>query len=270
MKTVFIIIFCTLSWISLGLIAGNVMLITMSIDIAPATVIGATYGAKLGLLFSLFFISKRKHENIFTILAICFVLSFPIALISGFTANHWLAIVLTALSYLSVYYILLRGDSHEEKLLFNKKTIYIIPLLCLFVASTVAYNYEDKSLPDDMQALIELMGDNNIGTHTDAARKLRKVYGKEPFLIAIKHEDHRVRAVAAHFLMSYKEVSVQEALIETSKDSNEHVRMWVAFSLGKIGNADSLPTLNILVNDKAEIVSRHAEEAIGKVQKRID
>jgi hypothetical protein len=267
MKIVFIILFCVISWLSLGAIASNTMMMAMSIDLPEGTYIGAVEGTLIGLLCSPLIILKRKHKHIFTILSICFVVAFPIALISGFTGNPRLAKGLSIFSYLSVYYLLVRDSSPDEIALFEKKIIYVVPVLCLIVASVVAYNYEDPSIPKDIPSLIEMMGDNDIGRHMDAARKL-KAYGKAPFLIAIKHENPNVRARAAHFLGLFKEASVQDVLIDASADSDPHVRMWLAYSLGQIGDSKALPALKVLANDKEEIVSSQAKEAIEQIQKR--
>lgn len=267
MKTFFIILFCIISWLSLGAVSGTAMVMTASIDLAIGTYIGAVKGTVIGLLCSPFFILKRTHNNIFEVLVICFIISFPIALISGLTVNPSLAIVLTVLSYMSVYFLLLKNNSSDKSTLFSKKTIYVIPVVCLIIASVVAYNYENKSLPDDIPSLIKMMGDNDIGRHMAAARKL-KTYGKEPFLIAIKHKNPNVRARAAHFLGLLNDPSVEATLIEASTDTDSHVRMWVAFSLGEIGDKEALPTLNILVNDKEKIVSNKAQEAIKIIENR--
>jgi hypothetical protein len=259
--------FCVVLGLSLGYIAGNATMIAMSINLADGIYIGAVQGAKLGLLCSPLFIIKRNHPNIFAVMVICFVLSFPVALISGFAVNPRISIGLTLLSYLSVYYLLLmNGLSNDEKL-FENKILYITPVLCLIIAAVLAYNYEDKSLPSDIPSLIEMMGDNDIERHMNAAREL-KTYGKDPFLIAIKHKNPNVRAVAAHFLGLFEDPSVQDVLIDAATDSDPHVCMWVAFSLGQIGNLKSLPALNNLMNDKEEIVRRKAEESINQIKKR--
>ncbi len=267
MKTIIIILFCLVSGLSLGAIAGTSMSMAFEIDLPAGPYIGAIFGGVLGLLFSPLFILRRANRNIFAILVLCFSLSFPVSLISGLTRNSWLAAGLTMVAMLSTYYLSTRDGSADEKDLFSRKQIYIIPFLCVMVASIVAYNYEDKSLPIDIPALIEMMGDNDISRHMAAARKL-KTYGKAPFLIAIKHENPNVRAVAAHFLGLLKDPSVQDVLIEASKDPDPYVRMWTAFSLGQIGDTKALPALRSLAKDSKRIVQSEAEEAINKIQKR--
>jgi hypothetical protein len=168
---------------------------------------------------------------------------------------------------LSVYYLLTRDSSADEKELLSRKQIYIIPFLCLIMASVVAYKYVDKSLPSDIPSLIEMMGNNDISRHMAAARKL-KTYGKEPFLIAIKNKNPNVRAVAAHFLGLLKDPSVQDVLIEASKDPDPYVCMWTAFSLGQIGDTKALPALRALAKNSEKIVQSKSEEAIDKIQRR--
>lgn len=148
---------------------------------------------------------------------------------------------------------------------------FIIPVLCLIIAGLTFFLSEERyDLPDDVPSLIEMMGDYDMGIHRAAARKLKKNYGKEPFLIAIKHENSYVRTQAALFLGFFNDASLQDILIETSTDSDAHVRMYVALSLGRIGNSKSLSVLNILAKDKESIVRSEAEEAIKQIQKRID
>ena len=54
-----------------------------------------------------------------------------------------------------------------------------------------------------------------------------------------------------------------------SKDSDPHVRMWAAFSLGKIGNSQALTTLHELSADgEQEIVRSQAKEAIDEIKKK--
>jgi len=112
-----------------------------------------------------------------------------------------------------------------------------------------------------------MMGDNDMAVHTAAGRKLLN-YGKEPFLTGLQHPDPRVRNRAAHFLGLLGDPSVQNDLVKASKDSDAHVRMWVAFSLGKIGDLEALPSLQELAADEQEIVRREAKEAIEEVKNR--
>ena len=267
MKTFFIICFCALSGLSLGAIAGNAMIMALSIDLSAGAYIGALQGAIVGLLCSPLFVLKKNHKNIFAIMVMCFVLTFPVAVISGFTINPWLSIGLSVLSYLSIYYLSVRGGTHDENDIFRKIVVYIVPIVCLVIAAIAAYSHEDKSLPRDIPSLIEMMGDNDIGRQMAAARKL-KSSGKAPFLTALNHKNPRVRATAAHFLGLLNDTSVQNVLIESSKDADPYVRMWTAFSLGRIGDLKALPVLNILADDKEEIVRRRAITAIENIRKR--
>ena len=162
------------------------------------------------------------------------------------------------------FHFLFRTEANEEAILKSKR-IYAVPLLCLTSATVIAHTYDP--LPDNVPLLIEMMGDNDMAVHTAAGRKLLK-YGKEPFLTGLQHRDPRVRNRSAHFLGLLGDPSVQNDLVKASKDADPHVRMWVAFSLGRIGNSQALPTLNELAADEQEIVHRQAKEAIDEIKKR--
>ncbi|TAN37941.1 MAG: HEAT repeat domain-containing protein [Nitrospirae bacterium] len=267
MEAIIIILFCIVAGLSLGSIAGLTMTMALSVDLTAGPYIGAIYGGMLGLLLSPLFMLRRANKNIFAVLVMCFTLSFPVAVIAGFTKMLWVAVGLTMLSMLSVYYFSMKDGFVTEKKLHVRKRIFIVPLFCIIVAATIAYSSEDKSVPSDIPALIEMLGDNDIGRHMAAARKL-KAYGKAPFLTAIKHQNPNVRSVAAHFLGLLNDPSVQDVLIETSKDPDQYVRMWTAFSLGRIGDKKALPTLQLLAQDREEIVRLRAEEAINEIQRK--
>jgi HEAT repeat protein len=201
-------------------------------------------------------------------MVICFVLTFPVALISGITGIYLLSIGLSLLSYLSIYFLLIRDDTLGNNI-FRSKKVYIVPMLCFVTASALAYTSDYRIPPKDIPSLIEQMGDCDIGRQQGAARKLRH-FGKEPYLIALHHTNPRVRAKAAHFLGLLNDPSVQDVLIKTAEDSDPYVRMYAAFSLGRIGNAKALPTLQALAKDNVDVVRLYADEAIVAMQKRLE
>ncbi len=267
MKNLIIVWFCLASGLSFGSIAGTAMLMAFAIELPAGSYIGAISGGILGLLLSPFFLLVKDRDNIFEILVLCFSLAFPVALISGLTRMPWLSIGLTLATILSVYIHTLKKVDDVALPLSSRKSLLVFPLVAIIVASLLAYNTEDKMLSDNVPALIELMGDNDLNTHTAAARKLMK-HGKDPFLTALDHKNPNVRAVAAHFLGLLHDPSVQDALIKSSSDPDHYVRMWSAFSLGEIGNEKGLQVLKELSQDGERVVRLEAEEAISKIQKR--
>jgi len=267
MKNLIIALFCLVSGLSLGSIAGISMSMAFKINLPAGPYIGAVTGGLLGLLLSPFFILRKVRHNKFEILVLCFTLAFPVALVSGLTRNPWLAIGLTLATILSVYIHTIKNGDYDRLPLYSRKTLLIFPLIAIGFATLVTYIMEDEMIPDNVPALIELMGDNDISVHTAAAKKLMK-YGKEPFLSALQHKSPNVRAVAAHFLGLLHDQTAQDALIESSHDPDHYVRMWSAFSLGEIGDEKSLPVLEILSSDKENVVRLKAKEAIRKVKKR--
>lgn len=268
MTNYLIVLFCLAAGLSLGNIAGTSMSMALGLDLPAGPYIGAVMGGILGLLFSPLFLLRKVRSNIFEILALCFSLAVPVAVISSLARQPWFSIGLTLATVISVYIFALRRGDDAGAPLSSKKKILYAPLVAIVLASFAAYWSEDKRLPDDVPTLIELMGDNDMAVHTDAARKLMKL-GKEPFLTALHHKNPNVRAVAAHFLGLLHDPSVQATLIESANDPDHYVRMWSAFSLGVIGNEKSLPTLTALTKDKVEVVRVDAQEAIAKLEKRL-
>ena len=256
MRNVSIVLFCVVSGICLGVISAAVMAGPLPL------LFGSLLGGGLGLLCSSLFLWKRHHRHIFEILSVCFIIAVPVAAVSGLTAKPFLAIGLTASTILSAFFLLIREASRDDEYVFKKATVYLVPIVCI-VAVIATYD----RYPEDIPSLIEMMGMNDMQLRSTAANRL-KVYGKDPFLIAIKHKNPSVRATAAHFLGLLKDPTVVGALIESAKDPYAHVRMWTAFSLGEIGDSHALPTLDLLAQDGEEIVRLKAQEAIEKINER--
>ena len=63
--------------------------------------------------------------------------------------------------------------------------------------------------------------------------------------------------------------SAEGDLLESAVDSDRYVRMCSAYSLGEIGSAKALPTLERLLNDPEAIVRMNAEQALKKLRGRI-
>src|SRR5947208_12905413 len=144
MKATFIFLFCVVCGICLGGAAAVVMAGTIQ---TPAFYAGSLVGATVAFLCSPLFIIKRNDPNIFPAMAIGFVLTFPVAVLSGLTRSPWTGIGLAAISIFSIYYhFLFRGDSSDEDVI-KRKAFYVVPLLCLLTAGVLGYRYDP--LPDD-------------------------------------------------------------------------------------------------------------------------
>ena len=124
-------------------------------------------------------------------------------------------------------------------------------------------------LPSDKAGLMEAMGSNDMAVNFSAARKFDRLFGTQGLLEALEHHNANTRAVAAHVLMDRPGPEVEAALIARATDSDEYVRMWCAFSLGKIGSASARPVLERLAHDKSEVVSRRAAESLEELQARL-
>jgi HEAT repeats len=123
-------------------------------------------------------------------------------------------------------------------------------------------------LPDDLPGLMKAMGDYDMSVSWHAADKVRRLYGKEGLFQALQHANEYTRANAAHTLMHYSGPDVEEALVSVANDKDDHVRMWIAWSLGEVGSPGVRPTLERLSQDPADIVKRKAEEALVKLGER--
>jgi len=259
MRVVYIFLFCCFVGACLGALSASVM----NVPLAPY--FGAVFGGCVGALLSLIALWKRDNKHVFTILVISFILSFPVAMVAGKTDNPLIAIVLTSGCAISTFLILMHRNANSNDFV-NVKAVYLVALFCLAVGGIYVYK---KRTPQDPRTLIELMGSNDMETSLEAANKLRAYGKKEPFLIALRHNDNKVRAVAAHFLGLLGDKSVQPNLIEAARDHDPHVRMWAAFSLGRIGDAEALPILSSLKEDDVEIVRIQAQRAIDGLRGRI-
>ena len=139
-------------------------------------------------------------------------------------------------------------------------------LAVLTLASIVACA---PHLPDDLPGLIQAMGSNDMRLNFAAAHRVEKLFGIDGLLVAIESEDPATRAVAAHSLMRHSGHRAQAALLKASYDGDEYVRMWSAFSLGRIGDSSILPRLQELEQDPSPLVARRAEEATKNLTQRL-
>lgn len=139
-------------------------------------------------------------------------------------------------------------------------------LLCAAVAGGFACR---RQLPNDLPGLMELMGSNDMGVNFDAARRVDQLFGKDGLLEALKQDNANTRAVAAHFLMNHPAPDIQAALLKATWDSDEYVRMWAVFSLGKIGDHEIIGRVKDLAADPSEKVSRRAKEALEELNSRL-
>jgi hypothetical protein len=115
MKATFIFLFCVVCGICLGGSAAVVMSATIQ---TPAFYTGSLVGTVLAFLFSPLFLVKRNDPVIFPAMAVAFVLTFPVAVLSGLTRSPWTGISLTAISIFSIYYhFLFRADSKDEDII---------------------------------------------------------------------------------------------------------------------------------------------------------
>jgi HEAT repeat protein len=124
-------------------------------------------------------------------------------------------------------------------------------------------------LPSDKAGLMEAMGSNDMRVNFSAAHKLERLFGVPGLLEAMEHPSANTRAVAAHSLMNHPGPEVEAALIRGADDPDEYVRMWCAFSLGKVGSVNARPILEHLSQDGSEVVSRQAAEALEELQDRL-
>jgi len=266
MKVLVIFLFSVFSGASLGALAGIGMAPDNFKDIAGLS--GGGVGALYGAVGSLPFLWRRNHSHIFAILVICFVFAVPAAILSGYTSNPTLAAVVIALTIYTVLITSLRKASLDESHFLRVKSLFAIPLILVGLAGGAAFYYAPGPLPDDVDSLTELMGSNDQEIHLGAAHKLKRKFGKEPFLAALKHPNPNVRSVAVHFLSFFREPGVQEALISMASDSDPFVRKWVAYSLGQIGDKHAFLTLRDLAKDDQGMVRRSAEESIPELRRR--
>jgi HEAT repeat protein len=115
---------------------------------------------------------------------------------------------------------------------------------------------------------MEAMGSTDMQVHFAASQKVKDSYGEQGLMTALHHSNAGTRARAAMWLHHYRTPDARAALLTASSDRDDHVRMWVAYSLGEIGTSADVAILERLAGDSAEIVRLKAAEAIGKVNDR--
>jgi HEAT repeat protein len=115
---------------------------------------------------------------------------------------------------------------------------------------------------------MEAMGSTDMRVHFAASEKVKNTYGEQGLMTALRHSNAGTRARAAMWLHHYRTPEARGALATASGDRDDHVRMWVAYSLGEIGTSADVATLERLAGDSAEIVRLKTAEAIGKVNAR--
>jgi HEAT repeat protein len=123
-------------------------------------------------------------------------------------------------------------------------------------------------VPDDLPGLLEAMGSNDMRVHFAASEKVKNTFGEQGLIAALRYNNAGTRARAAMWLHHFRTPEARAALVTASGDRDDHVRMWVAYSLGEIGTSADMATLERLAGDPAAIVGLKAAEAIQKLKAR--
>jgi HEAT repeat protein len=127
----------------------------------------------------------------------------------------------------------------------------------------------EPTLPDERSALTSAMGDNDMRISTAAMRKMVQHYGGPGLREALKNPKGAIRGSAAHGLAFCAGAQNERALLDAVSDHDEYVRNWVAYSLGQIGNSNSVPTLSELSNDASPSVRDSATRAKAVLDARL-
>ena len=146
--------------------------------------------------------------------------------------------------------------------------LVVIVLLCAGCEPTV---------PDERSALTSAMGDNDMSISTAAMRKMVQHYGGAGLREALKNRKGTIRGRAAHGLAFcaggtgtiLRQRAHERALLDAVSDHDEYVRNWVAYSLGQIGNSNSVSTLSELSNDSSPSVRDSAIRAKAVLDARL-
>lgn len=258
MKPFFLLTFCLVTAISLALASATFMAGNFE---SIFTGVGLLVGMLLGIIIAPISLVYRKHPRIFEMIAVVFTVSFPIAILSGFTRIPWVAIGLTAFTALGVFFVLVRDKANSNGVAWNKYVLLIFVTSALLGGTIL---YEQNRLPNDPNILIEMLAENNIPTHLAVGRRLMN-FGKEPLLVALRHRDGRVRGRAAQFLGLLHDKTVIDDLIDASDDDDPYVRNRIAFALGELQDSRSVPTLQKLAQDQDRAVQHTANKALEKL-----
>jgi HEAT repeat protein len=116
--------------------------------------------------------------------------------------------------------------------------------------------------------LITLMGNDDIIIRQRAANELLNRGDKQIFIRALNNSNDTIRETATHWLSSFNDPTLQPYLLKMLNDNDLWVRKWACYSLGKIGNKESIIYLNKMSSDSSENVRNEAREAVEKIHKR--
>jgi hypothetical protein len=252
----------------LGLFLGSVLGYVSSLGISAGffgigQVVGILIGGLTGVALSSVCVLVDSTGDVGGRFIFSFFVGLPVSVFASSWCGVGCSIALTVFLVLISYFFL-------SKVLFKSslKNFFVSSTVVISVILVLGLVYVKNKLPDDENALIKMMGNNDMQVSIDAAHKLLSK-GKDPFIRACSDSDPKVRSVAAHFLMKFSGKDVQRTLLTTASDSDSYVRMWSAYSLGEIGDKDVVSTLVKLSKDSNENVRSYATEALGKVNGRI-
>ena len=250
--------YCVALGVSLGLASA------VSMEAPLPWLFGPLLGGGLAILASPIVLLRQQQPRLFEVLAAAWTVTLPVSVVAGMTHDPVLAIFLTALSMAGGFFgIVRRASTHRG--IWGKSAGYLLPAVCLVIGSITA---AQRRIPDDVSSLIEMLGNNDMDLQSQALQRL-VLHGKQPLLEGLRHRKPGVRANAAHGLGLLHDPSAEGDLLESAVDSDRYVRMWSAYSLGEIGSAKALPTLERLLNDPEAIVRMNAEQALKKLRGRI-
>lgn len=125
-----------------------------------------------------------------------------------------------------------------------------------------------SELPDDLPSLISLMNSNDMQVHTDASKKVLRLYGTDGLLKALNSPLLGTKAQAARFLRLNFDHRARDPLLQATRNRDTHVRGWAAFALSSYPDQEVLERLKELLSDPEPVVQNWAREAITIISKK--
>lgn len=122
------------------------------------------------------------------------------------------------------------------------------------------------ALPDDLPSLVRAMADNDMNVHTEAARKVQKIYGVDGLLIALASPDARAKVQAARFLRLSPDPRARGPLLEATGHADPHVRGYAAYALSRLPSPQVEARLRELQRDESLVARSFATQALDVIK----
>jgi hypothetical protein len=124
-------------------------------------------------------------------------------------------------------------------------------------------------MPNDLPTLMNLMNSTDMTTSVNAANKISDLFGKDGLLEVLREGQPMARAKAARWLWRFPGDDVEAALCNVvDSDADSFLRVQALSSLGNMGTARAVPSVEVATHDQDLLVASSARDALWEIQSR--